>query len=464
MRRVKPRLQDTGCDAGSSSTDAGGAPTSKRRQPLRLGSLELIYHRAIFSMVGPTALDLAAVATCSRALLALTRASYCCHCGRVPVPGAIGGTLRSATLADNTVHTPAPSATAASAATVTGGADAKGHEGRVRHAEADRACSWPEQLDPFRRLYDAVPWNCCFAAGGWAAFLHFREHRRSVDPWRPGGAVRDRDLDLWFLAPHPGARGATHERAWEWANGVRWQGREGLWTLATLESPSVCDKVSAHYRTDAGSSTRLRVCAVSNIGTAADSAGGADVATALAADSAAGAGVATAAEPEPDSDLEAVPGRTPLPRCLKRDSPAFTVDALGLYETGRDATNDPQRVLARFDFPCCRVGFRGCPYDATTTPVLCGAGDPVWVLHPSHIFPLTECSRDDWPPPVSCIVCDSPSHDEASGPPPRDEVDVELDGYGVAFANAERHRMRLAKYTGRGYDSLKCACDATSSL
>lgn len=50
--------------------------------------------------------------------------------------------------------------------------------GRALHADI---CDWLPVMDPFRFFYHKIPWKFAFVAGGWAAWLHFREHRNHIN-------------------------------------------------------------------------------------------------------------------------------------------------------------------------------------------------------------------------------------------------------------------------------------------
>ncbi len=67
--------------------------------------------------------------------------------------------------------------------------------GRSSHIET---CEWLKELDPFRFFYNEIPWKSAFVAGGWAAWLHFHEHRNYINPWKKNGPLSVMDLDVFF--------------------------------------------------------------------------------------------------------------------------------------------------------------------------------------------------------------------------------------------------------------------------
>jgi hypothetical protein len=67
--------------------------------------------------------------------------------------------------------------------------------GRAKHAQK---CDLSFEIDPFSFMYPYINWSVSFVGGGWATFLHFREHLRYDNPWRWGGPMVQRDLDILF--------------------------------------------------------------------------------------------------------------------------------------------------------------------------------------------------------------------------------------------------------------------------
>lgn len=63
------------------------------------------------------------------------------------------------------------------------------------------SCAFAEELDPWRHVFkmSCLDWRKSIVAGGWPAFVHFREHRRYVNPWRKGGEIAGHDLDVFFF-------------------------------------------------------------------------------------------------------------------------------------------------------------------------------------------------------------------------------------------------------------------------
>ena len=131
-----------------------------------LSALPDVLQAEIASLVGATVLDLGEWAQCSRAERACTLRLHCQYCGRTP---AYALPLAS--------------------------------DGRVAHAASDARCTWPDALDVCRPLYPLVDWATSFVAGGWAAFLHFSEHRQHAHAWRHNGRARTRTLEVWTTSP-----------------------------------------------------------------------------------------------------------------------------------------------------------------------------------------------------------------------------------------------------------------------
>lgn len=72
--------------------------------------------------------------------------------------------------------------------------------GRAAHLDS---CEWLDIMDPFRNFYECIPWEHAFIAGGWACWLHFKEHRLHINPWRKNGPVAEQDLDVFFYRRDP---------------------------------------------------------------------------------------------------------------------------------------------------------------------------------------------------------------------------------------------------------------------
>lgn len=150
-----------------------------------------IWEHCLIPLLGRVAPELAGLAQCSKDWSQWARSRYCVRCGLLFLPSDHSRREMSG--------------------------------GWVEHAHQ---CEWPLELDPWRDFYPRVDWKISFVAGGWAAFLHFHEHRRCVRPWRPGGEVSQRDLDLFFC---------RHGRSDTWYLELQMSYH---WNIVELERPS----------------------------------------------------------------------------------------------------------------------------------------------------------------------------------------------------------------------------------
>lgn len=220
-------------------------------------SIPDVITRSMASFVGLFAPSLGKLAETCNALSRAVRKCYCRHCGRV---------FRGAFEID---------------------------QGRGRCAGL---CDFPDELDPFRRVYPTVKWDHVVAAGGWPAFLHFREHLRYTNPWRAGGEIASRDLDLFWFG---GGRSPAY--AWQWTfKSDRHQTTPPLRILECLERPSQWNDYLKRMDTDIWANTKLAL----------------------------------------------------IPN--DQDTPVLIVDAIGAHCRVQTAMN----VLETFDLPYCMVGFQ----------------------------------------------------------------------------------------------------------
>jgi hypothetical protein len=141
--------------------------------------LPLVIFKRIALWVGDVAPELGPLAETCRLMSRHVRQCYCRHCGTVTESGCI--------------------------------LDRK--TGRVAHPQT---CTLASKLDPFAFLYQALlesgvkQYGGVMIAGGWPAFLHFREHRRYDMCWRAGGEIRARDLDVFYYGNQRAPKQAVH--------------------------------------------------------------------------------------------------------------------------------------------------------------------------------------------------------------------------------------------------------------
>jgi hypothetical protein len=243
----------------------------------------------ILLFLGKIAPFLSRLAETSRMLSSSCRQHYCRHCGVIFAP-------RAPRVFNN---------------------------GRVAHKQT---CSFPDELDPFRFLYTELEWKHSFVAGGWAAFLHFREHRLHDNPWRKGGVISQRDLDVFYCL------GASILRMYQ-----EWQRGTGRIHISSVEkAPSVWEDEKGRYNTADTASTKVRVVRAEK----------------------------STSKPDfvkrffNEEDVHS----------LIQNEGSVMVDLVGSH-THRGG---PMDVLNAFDIGPCRVGFRFAK------------GERVWILHADH--------------------------------------------------------------------------------
>lgn len=136
-------------------------------------SVDVCLHISTF--LGRFAPTLGPWAEVSKEMSVIIRLAYCQHCGRMR---ETGDQFSLVTTKDGTRN--------------------------ITRAKHRYPCTFPTELDPFRHLYPLFPSNYLFTdgfimAGGWPAFLHFREHCKYIQPWRRGGETTQHDLDVFYF-------------------------------------------------------------------------------------------------------------------------------------------------------------------------------------------------------------------------------------------------------------------------
>ena len=280
----------------------------KRRQKSEQKTLVLLPFvciKAIAQALSAFAPELGPLAnSCSR-LHSVIRRCYCRHCGRVLQHGQPYKDDRNT--------------------------------GRVAHPYD---CDLPYELDPFRWVYPFLEWNHSFVAGGWAAFLHYREHLQYDNCWRTGGEISQRDLDVFYYN-----RQVAHVHA----NRIRWSvhylpfqrkddGDEKefpLQLVQMLECPSHWDRKVGRMNTTNDARSKMLLCRRSH------------------------------------------------------PSTRFAVDFVGSF--CQNLT--PLQVLSEFDFAPCCVGFQ---FDTDKQ-------SRIWILHERHLLedPTAELKKQQPPYPNS---------------------------------------------------------------
>jgi hypothetical protein len=106
-------------------------------------------------------------------------------------------------------------------------------------------------MDPFRFFYSEIPWNSAFVAGGWAAWLHFREHRHYINPWKKEGPLSKRDLDVFYFN---GSQGGIMSI---WGLLMFPEENPKFEIIKIIESPSVYDRKYGRYNTELDASAQV---------------------------------------------------------------------------------------------------------------------------------------------------------------------------------------------------------------
>lgn len=204
--------------------------------------------------------------------------------------------------------------------------------GRASHVEI---CEWMSNMDPFRFFYLEIDWVNAFVAGGWASWLHFREHRNYINPWRKNGPMSKRDLDVFFYYKKNNSNIMNYYFHWTHRDYRDYDDNNEIIVAPSIEvvqflqKPSTFHSDLQKYNTTEECSTRL------------------------------------------------------LLRHKAKLCNHFLVDLIG----EKVHYGDQLRILSDFDQPCCRVGFSFVDRYGTKS----------WILHPTHKNKLQKPSSGSTP-------------------------------------------------------------------
>lgn len=193
-------------------------PNVKKLIPLNLLDLpKSIWIERIFTILGLTvAIELIPLLLTCKAMSQLIKHCFCVHCGRIFASNA--ECLEYST----------------------------GYVGHTHRKE----CELPLAMDPFRDIYSHMDWHNSFVAGGWAAFLHFKEYRHYQRPcWRKGGEMHRRDMDIFFYNFKPAERFVWSIRTKEYQKGKY---------VTMLEKPSEWISELHRYTTPGNANAKMQ--------------------------------------------------------------------------------------------------------------------------------------------------------------------------------------------------------------
>ena len=359
--------------------------------------------------------DLASLANTCHSLSAITRQCYCRHCGTVFKSGE-------------------PRVL-----------DEKSH--RASHPET---CEWPNGLDPFRFVYPIIEWGMSFVAGGWATFLHHREHRQYDNAWRNGGEVAQRDLDVFYMNDYPS--------------------QPLICRLIMMNSQATIDPLPVRVgrivkKASLWIDDRLRDQTEENADCKMWLHPLAEKPLTLVVRASEQFGLSIY-ENEDDDIMDRRKDRKRQSDTKDYSIPSFgvQVDIIGRL----NYLTSPFAILDAFDFPWCRVGFY-VQFDKDT-----GQWKRNWILSPSHNLPYSPASEEhdvllfsdksreerlqDWKKNDSgtkrVIACTRKRQ--------REEEESSSSGFGLDAPDhvmGAQTLMRMQKYEARGYGShVMCDC------